>query len=34
MEQRKWTPIKEMDGSNTLVWGEKPEVLPEQHLSH
>ncbi|WP_226618123.1 hypothetical protein [Cytobacillus firmus] len=30
MEQRKWKPIKEMDGSNTLVWGEKPEVLPEQ----
>jgi hypothetical protein len=30
MEQRKWTPIKEMDGSNTLVWGVKPEVLPKQ----
>ncbi|MCU1806040.1 hypothetical protein NVV31_11690 [Cytobacillus firmus] len=30
MEQRKWIPIKEMDGSNTLVWGDKPEVMPEQ----
>ncbi|MFE4522337.1 hypothetical protein ACFRCQ_09305 [Cytobacillus firmus] len=28
MKQRKWTPIKEMDGSNTLVWGDKSEVLP------
>ncbi|MCS0825645.1 hypothetical protein NX029_17120 [Cytobacillus firmus] len=30
MEQKKWTPLKEMDGSNTLIWGDKPEVLPEQ----
>lgn len=30
MEQRKWIPIKEMDGSNSLVWGDKPEVMPEQ----
>lgn len=29
MEQRKWIPIKEMDGSNKLVWGDKPEVVPE-----
>ncbi|WP_264737446.1 hypothetical protein [Cytobacillus firmus] len=30
MEQKKWTPIKEMDVSNTLVCGDKPELLPDQ----
>ena len=30
MKQKKWTPKKELDGSNTLIFGDKPEMLPEQ----